>query len=84
MKKKGFVALLLCLSLLLCACGGSSESMDRYQYNGVVADGAVVETWASTESKGEAPESVGGLTGSTLDAYSDPNAKLIRTVYMGG
>jgi len=79
MKKNGLLALLLALALVLCACGGSSEARDdgAYQYNG-----AVTETWASTESKGEEPESAGGITGSTLDAYSDPNAKLIRTVYM--
>ena len=83
MKKNGFIALLLCVALVLCACGGSSEAMDRYQYNGVVADGAVAETWASSESMKEEPGAAGSISNSTsLDAYADPNAKLIRTVYM--
>lgn len=76
MKKNRFAALLLCLALVLCACGGSNEAMD-YQYNG-----AVTETWASSESSKSEPGDAGITSTGTLDAYSDPNAKLIRTVYM--
>ena len=77
MKRNQILGWLLSLALiasLLAGCGGSNGAMDRY-------DGAVAETWASSESaKVEAPGAITS-TGS-LDAYSDPNAKLIRTVYM--
>ena len=81
MKKNQMIGWLLCLALivsLLTGCGGSSESMDRYQINGAVA-----ETWASSESMKEDAGAPGAITGdTTLDAYSDPNAKLIRTVWL--
>lgn len=76
MKKNGFLALLLCLSLLLWGCGGSSEAMDQY-------NGAVAETWAVTDDMRYEMTEPGDVTSSTsLSEYSDPSAKLIRRVYL--
>ena len=73
MKVNRLLALLLCLSLLLYGCGGSSQSADSY-------NGAMVETWVTSE---EMKTEMGSVTSSTgLSTYSDPNAKLIRTVYL--
>ena len=74
MKMNRLLALLLCLSLLLCGCGGSSEAADSYN------QGVSMETWASAE---EPKSETGGVTSSTsFSTYSDPNAKLIRKVYL--
>ena len=76
MKRNRFILLLLCFALtasLICGCGGSSEqAMDNYAY---------VETMAATEAAMEMKED--GITSSSgLSTVEDPNAKLIRTVYM--
>ena len=74
MKMNRFLALVLCLTLLLCGCGGSSEARDQF-------NGAVAETWAVTEDMKYEMTEAGGVTSSTsLSEYSDPNAKLIRTL----
>jgi len=76
MKMNRFLALVLCLTLLLCGCGGSSEARDQF-------NGAVAETWAVTEDMKYEMTEAGGVTSSTsLSEYSDPNAKLIRRVYL--
>lgn len=73
MKMNRILALLLCM-ILLCGCSG--RAVDSY-------DSAEAETWASTQEMKYDDVAYGGVTSSSgLSTYSDPNAKLIRTVYL--
>lgn len=73
MKRNHLTILALCLALCLClmGCGGSSNDKSAAIY-----DNAVSATESTMDAGGEITSS------STLSALSDPNAKLIRTVYM--
>lgn len=74
MKRNRFVLLFLCMSLiaaLLYGCGGSSSESDA-SYN-----------YAATEAAMEPEAREYGITSSSsLSTIEDPNAKLIRTVYI--
>lgn len=78
MKHNRFLALLLCTVLLtaaLCGCGGSSSTEQAM-------DTAYAETMAATEAATEAAMADGITSSSGLSTVDDPNAKLIRTVFM--
>lgn len=74
MKKNRLLIALLCLSLLaalLTGCGGSSQEMSDYAF----------EETSAMESPAEM-EAAGITSDTGIGGYSDPNAKLIRTVHM--
>jgi len=79
MKRNRLIALLICAAVMitvLCGCGGSSSAEQA-------ADYAYAETMAATEAAKEAPMTEDGITSSSgLGTIDDPNAKLIRTVFI--